>query len=266
MKIKNKILKFILIFLISLLIGFLIGFSIGYIIYSLKIKSEIFIKFSNLMNKIPETIKSYGFYIISILLSIELFLGELFIYKMKILGNEIIKGIEDDNEADIKELKLSRYGAISTSIISIVSVLIILIYAVSYTNINIKTINLSVWFLLSIIFVISSFYEAIYLIRFVNLVIKVYPDRYGDPSSLKFTEQWVESCDEAEKAIIYRATFKSYTFIQKLIAFLLITLLITHIIFNTGILPIIICGIISICANLTYQIEAYKLSKKGKIQ
>ena len=45
---------------------------------------------------------------------------------------------------------------------------------------------------------------------YIKLVQRIYPDKKGDPTSINFQEQWLASCDEAEKEEIYEASYKTY--------------------------------------------------------
>ena len=48
-------------------------------------------------------------------------------------------------------------------------------------------------------------YFGMWQIRYIKLVQRIYPDKKGDPTSINFQEQWLASCDEAEKEEILRS-------------------------------------------------------------
>ncbi len=54
--------------------------------------------------------------------------------------------------------------------------------------------------------------------------------RKGDPSSAKFQEQWLESCDEAEKEVIYQSAYKAYVTINRTIPLILIVVMVANLI------------------------------------
>ena len=60
-----------------------------------------------------------------------------------------------------------------------------------------------------IVFLIITCYYGFWSVRLVKLQQKIEPRMKGDPTSAKFAEQWIESCDEAEKERIFRSAFKS---------------------------------------------------------
>lgn len=79
---------------------------------------------------------------------------------------------------------------------------------------------------------------------------------------MKFQKQWMESCDEAEKEVIYQSSYKTYLTIMKVIPILLLVAMLGHFIWNTGIMAILMVGIIWIVANVTYSRSC--LIKKGQ--
>ena len=56
----------------------------------------------------------------------------------------------------------------------------------------------------------------------MKCVQRVYPEKKGDPASRKFQKEWLESCDEAERAMIYQSAYKSYMTANKTIPLLLV--------------------------------------------
>ena len=93
----------------------------------------------------------------------------------------------------------------------------------------------------------------------------VFPEKRGDVSSMKFQEQWLASCDEAEKEVIYQSAYKAYVFAGKCTAVLLLVTMFAQLLFNTGILAIIVVGIMYLILSMTYCKSCVDL-KKAKIQ
>lgn len=84
------------------------------------------------------------------------------------------------------------------------------------------------------------------------------------PTSSKFTEQWVESCDEAEKEIIYKSAYKTYIVLNKVIPILLLLTLIANMFLNTGILAVLVVAVIYLVTGMTY-IRSSMVSKAKRI-
>ena len=98
-------------------------------------------------------------------------------------------------------------------------------------------------------------------IRYVKLLQKTHPEKKGDPSSTKFQEQWLESCDEAEKEMVYQSAYKAYMALGKMIQILLCATMILHLVFHTGILAVIVVGVIYLTMTLTYHRSCVSLQK-----
>lgn len=112
-----------------------------------------------------------------------------------------------------------------------------------------------------IVFLICTCYNGCTQARYIKLIQKFHPEKNGDVSSLHFREQWLASCDEAEKEMIYRSAYKSYSGTTKCVAFLLPLTMITHLLFHTGILAIVVVAFIYLFQSLTYCISCVRVKK-----
>ena len=95
----------------------------------------------------------------------------------------------------------------------------------------------------------------------INEAEETHPEKKGDPSSAKFQEQWLESCDEAEKEMVYQSAYKAYMALGKMIQILLCATMILHLVFHTGILAVIVVGVIYLTMTLTYHRSCVSLQK-----
>ena len=101
--------------------------------------------------------------------------------------------------------------------------------------------------------------------RYIKLLQKTHPEKKGDVSSMKFQQQWLESCDEAEKEVIYQSAYKAFSFTSKCLSFLLLLTMLSHLFFHTGVLAILVVGITQIILALTYNRSCVEL-KKVKVE
>ncbi|MZK06943.1 DUF3169 family protein [Dorea longicatena] len=108
------------------------------------------------------------------------------------------------------------------------------------------------------------FYDIYLSVRYVKAIQAAHPEKKGDPTSSKFTEQWVESCDEAEKEIIYKSAYKTYIVLNKVIPILLLLTLIANMFLNTGILAVLVVAVIYLVTGMTY-IRSCMVSKAKRI-
>ena len=88
-----------------------------------------------------------------------------------------------------------------------------------------------------IIFILCYFYDIYLSVRYVKAIQAAHPEKKGDPTSSKFTEQWVESCDEAEKMMIGRCAFEAFKVTNSVCGALSIILAISAMMFDIGFLP-----------------------------
>ena len=91
-----------------------------------------------------------------------------------------------------------------------------------------------------VVFMGMVVYFGMWQVRYVKLVQRIYPEKKGDPASMKFQEQWLASCDEAEKEEIYEASYKTYLLTGKVLPFCTLVAMLLHMVWNTGVLAIII--------------------------
>ena len=76
----------------------------------------------------------------------------------------------------------------------------------------------------------------------------------GDPTSLKFSKDFLESCDEAEKLKIYKSGYYAFQFTKRIsLAFLVFTIL-CNLLLDTGGFPVFVSGslMLAIIASYSY--------------
>lgn len=116
------------------------------------------------------------------------------------------------------------------------------------------------------IFLICYIYDGFWQVRFVKNTQRAYPEKKGDPASLNFQQQWLESCDEAEKEVIYQSAYKSYIQVSRCIPILLLITMLGHLFFNTGLMAIVVVAVVWLVATLSYLRSCVRLkgSKIGR--
>ena len=100
--------------------------------------------------------------------------------------------------------------------------------------------------------------------KIVKMIKELYPEKRGNALDFQFSKEWLASCDEAEKYIIYAAAFHSYLALQRAFAFAMALLILCSILFEVGILPFLIVSALWAIQTITYVSAATKLSR-GKI-
>jgi|GEM_PF-3046940 len=91
-----------------------------------------------------------------------------------------------------------------------------------------------------IVTIISTLLE----VKTINFVKKVNPEKKGDPLTVSFQQDWIQSCDEAERLTIYHACYKTFQFMKYVFIGLFLALLYTSFFIPITILSV---GIICFC-------------------
>jgi hypothetical protein len=91
---------------------------------------------------------------------------------------------------------------------------------------------------------------------------KLNPEKQGNILDLEFQKVWLDSCDEAQKLMVYKAGYTAYQSTN--IACLILTLaaFICSVIFQTDMLALIFVCIIWFVTNMSYMIRAARLEKR----
>ena len=75
-------------------------------------------------------------------------------------------------------------------------------------------------------------------------------------------ERWGGSCDEAEKEVIYKSAYHTYVMMQRTIGILLVITMLLHLFFNTGLLAVIVVGVIYLVSTFSYTHSCVQLRKR----
>lgn len=183
--------------------------------------------------------------------------GEINLRKQRMICREILAA--EDEECDRWEYEEERVGAYGTVVNLLSQIICILILSAGYSMKYIANDGNGNMLAACVIFLVCYAYDGFWQVRFVKLVQRTYPEKMGDPSSTKFHQQWLESCDEAEKEVIYRSAYNSYTQVSKVIPILLIIVMLGHLFFNTGIMAIAIVAIIWLVVTVSYLSSCVRL-------
>lgn len=186
--------------------------------------------------------------------------GELNLRKQRMICNKILE--TEDEECDQWEYEEERAGAYGTVVNLLSQILCMLVLSVGYSIKYIEGGNAANMLAACVIFLVCYAYDGFWQVRFVKVVQRAHPEKLGDPSQRKFHQQWLDSCDEAEKEVIYRSAYASYTQTSKLIPMLLVLVMLGHLFFNTGLMAIVIVAVIWMVVTVSYLNSCVKL--KGK--
>lgn len=117
-------------------------------------------------------------------------------------------------------------------------------------------------FFLSLLGIFASMVVYVKLQKEVVDIVKIMnPEKKGSIYDLDFQKKWIQSSDEAEKFMVYKAAFGAFKAVNSLCIILFVVYFLIGCLFDTGILPIITVLGISTFNLIVYSIEAKKCEK-----
>lgn len=165
----------------------------------------------------------------------------------------------DEEECDILDYEEERIGAYGLIANILSQVLSFIVLAMGYSMKYIESTGDHRFLYACIVFIICLSYDSFWQIRYVKTIQVAHPEKQGDPSSTKFQQQWLESCDEAEREVIYQSSYKTYITLNKIIPVLLLLTMLSNLFLDTGILAIVIVAIIWLITSVSYTRSCVRL-------
>ena len=184
-------------------------------------------------------------------IAIAVIVGEASLSRMKKLS--VLLERAEDEEADFLEYKIEKAGSVGIIGSQIAIVAGIILVALWYSDFSRNPENKeSVVLAGAVLLIAGCFYQGFWQVRYVKLIQKMEPTKKGDPTSMKFQKQWLESCDEAEKILIYQSGYRTYCLMSVLLPFLTVVTMLGHLFYETGLLAIFVVGFLWIAMVSAY--------------
>lgn len=86
----------------------------------------------------------------------------------------------------------------------------------------------------------------------VKLTKELNPEKRGSVYDMNFVDKWEDSCDEAEKILIYKSAFKTYTKMSNLYVTLWIFCVFGNAVFHFGFMPVTMVSVLWLCQVCMY--------------
>lgn len=198
--------------------------------------------------------------VLAVITIVSIVYGELNLRKLRGIGRRLLE--TEDEECDQWEYTEEKTGAYGMIVNLLSQILCILILSAGYSIEYIADRNAGNMLTACVIFLICYAYDGFWQVRYVKVIQESHPEKQGDPSSKKFRQQWLDSCDEAEKEVIYRSAYASYSQTSKMIPLLLVIVMLGHLFFNTGILAIVIVAVIWLVVTVSYLTSCVSLKEQ----
>ena len=188
--------------------------------------------------------------------------GEITCRKMKEITVQLPEA--EDEESDRLEYEEEKWGALSLNLNIISQVLCIIILSAGYSSnyLDSSEAARNGFLYACAVFVICMVYDSFWQIRYVKLIQLGHPEKTADPSSRNFQKKWLESCDEAEREVIYQSAYKAYAMMGKLVPVLLVVTMLANLFFNTGMLAVVMVAVIWLAVTMTYTCSCVTLKEE----
>ncbi|WP_026528251.1 DUF3169 family protein [Butyrivibrio sp. VCD2006] len=167
---------------------------------------------------------------------------------------------EDDDLINEVESKLFYPGAIST---------LMMLFNFFAFGVSLCHLSLGDAYKDRFIFIVA-FSTSILLFSFIGEMIlqgkclslekKLNPEKRGNILDIKFQEKWFDSCDEAEKMIVYKASYDAFKYSSYIYAVAWILAVMADLIFKSGILPVTMVSAMWIIQTVIYLRASRKYS------
>lgn len=92
----------------------------------------------------------------------------------------------------------------------------------------------------------------------INLDKRINPEKRASVFDLKFRKKWMESCDEAEKRMIYEAAYHAFVAVHYTSYVMLLIIVVVGMFFEIGLISYLAVGVICLVNLITYSIYCMK--------
>ena len=247
---KKAFKKFAIIIVISGIVGGIFG------AMSIRLKEVLGDSVPSLLMNIFEGITPFA----SIVLSILVIIVHQIIYSNSRKQYDLWKASneEDDEIIDKIEAKLS-YIMLFAAVNNILGFFFFgiggMLLPFSKVNGNFSIVKAACFIIGFIICITSSI---LIQKKIVNFEKEINPLLKGSVYDAKFTQKWLDSCDEAIKLGIYKSAFKAYMSVSMTCVILWVICIIGYELWNFGIMPMVMVIIIWLVQTISYCIESIK--------
>ena len=110
-------------------------------------------------------------------------------------------------------------------------------------------------------FVLSFVWETVLQGKVIALEKKLNPEKRGNILDFKFRSEWIESCDEAERMIIYRSSYDVYKLMANLFIYAWLLTFVVSAATNTGVFAMVMVTALWLMQTVAYFKAASKYGK-----
>lgn len=172
-------------------------------------------------------------------------------------GKGLYKNIDmlTDDEMEKVEKKSSKFLDLAMTLNSMLLVLNFMLFGMLFKN------TYDNQFVIIALFLIGNIFSFTVEVTTVKFIKKVDERLKGDPTSIKFNKDFLESCDEAEKLKIYMSGYQAFQFSKLFALGLVVMTILLNIVFDIGGLSVFISCLILLVQMLSYSYYALQSEK-----
>ncbi len=160
-----------------------------------------------------------------------------------------------DGEDDAAYERIDRLVNISLGIIGSATILGFVLFGLTTVSCRNGFLNTTLFLALALFYVVVMFLFPFIQRRAVNLVKSLNPEKKGDPLELHFQKTWLESCDEQERMVVYRASYRAYSSLPFVASVVFCILFLAVFFLNIGFLPFVAAGSMWLIPAVIYYVE-----------
>jgi len=175
-----------------------------------------------------------------------------------IKGHKIMKTVADASEDNVTEVEESGKKALNFAL-SFNMTFTILNFMVFGSGFS-REMPILVMLIGLALFVVSMTITTLIEFNAIKTLQKYDGRLKGDPSKFNFHKEYLKSCDEAEQLEIYKAAYKSFQMTKVVGIICLLIATIGNMLLDTGILPVILTGVMLLALIVTYSGHAMSKS------
>lgn len=238
---KKEDKKFLGKFLIILACSFLVGIAAGMGMAFVQDATELPAVISGTISNVMMTIAPYASIVFIVVMGIALFLTHK-------KASAMAKAWDGEDEEEYQKID-NMLGNVLCAL-NIGTVIIYFFFAVGFEDIVERSTFADCCYFFG--FIAALVVIIVGQSAIIKLTKEMNPEKKGSVYDVKFIDKWEDSCDEAEKILIYKSAYKTYTKMSTLFIGLWIFCVFGNSIFHFGLMPVTMVSLIWLCQTGFY--------------
>ena len=170
-----------------------------------------------------------------------------------------MEGQEDDELQDRMDKKFDFWGTVGVMVSNIGMCLGMIFLAFSFKLDSKGAAGRMLY--CAVLLIVCTAICGMYQVAMVKQIKQKDPMKRGEASDIHFQRDFLASCDEAERKVIYMASYKTFMLMKTMLMLAIVIAMIGHLIWQTGLIAVILLGICYGLMTVTYGIYTVRLQK-----